>query len=72
MDMGTTNIRKEGIQQASIKNMALALMPYWTMRSVMSRILAIKKTRVNKSRLRTKGGIISTKTYRFMMLNTFM
>ncbi len=57
--IGITKIKKEGIQHASIRNMALALIPYWTIKSVMSRILAIKKTRVNNSRLRTNTGNFS-------------
>jgi len=71
-DIGITKTRKEGIQYININRTEERLTLWLTIRSVISSILAIKKIRVNKSRLMTNRGIISLKRYLLITALTFI
>jgi len=69
-DIGTTKTMKEGMEQINMRRTEERLTLWFTTRSVISSISAIRKMKVNKIRLMKKGGIISLKTYLSTMLET--
>jgi hypothetical protein len=71
-DIGTTKTKKEGMEQINMSRTEEKLTPWFTIRSVIFTIFAIRKIKVNKIRLTRKGGIISLKIYLLTMLLTFM
>jgi len=72
IDIGITKIRKEGMQYINMSRTEKTLTRWLTIKSVISSILAIRKIRVNKSRLMINRGMISLKIYLLVTVLSFI